>query len=310
MHAVPGRLPVPLAGLAAFCLVLTTTPALSAEVRLRQADGSELVLSSPAKTLITLAPHLTELAFAAGAGKKIIATVEFSEFPAPAAGIPRIGDAFRLDLERILTLQPDLVIAWESGNPRAAVAHLESLGIVTWKVEIRRPEEIATVLEDMGRAGGDVRAAKKAADSVRTRLQELAGQYAGLPPVTYFYQVAENPLFTINGEHLISRSLALCGARNVFADAGGLALTVTREAVIAADPQVLLAPAERTIPDPLLAWRDWPAMRAVKSGAMYLLPADAISRATPRLLEAVAYGCELMHQVQGENAFLSSPAFD
>lgn len=268
---------------------------LADEVRLKQADGSELVLPAPAETLITLAPNLTELAFAAGAGEKIIATVEYSEFPAPAIQIPRIGDAFRLDLERILTLQPDLVIAWDSGNPQAAVAYLKSLGIATWTVEIRSLEEMATVLEDLGRASGNPGRARTAADGVRARARALVQDYAGLPAVSYFYQVAENPLYTISGEHLISRSLALCGARNVFSDAGGLAPTVTREAVIAADPQVLLAPAEPVGQDPLAGWRDWPRMQAVSNGAMFLLPADAISQATPRLLEAVAYGCELMH---------------
>jgi iron complex transport system substrate-binding protein len=284
-----------LACLALACITCTGS-VLADEVRLKQADGSELVLPAPAETLITLAPNLTELVFAAGAGEKIIATVEYSEFPAPATRIPRIGDAFRLDLERILTLQPDLVIAWHSGNPQAAVAYLKSLGIATWTVEINSPEEMATVLEDLGRASGNPGTARTAADGVRARARELVQGYAGLPAVSYFYQVAENPLYTISGDHLISRSLALCGGRNVFSDAGGLAPTVTREAVIAADPQVLLAPAEPVGQDPLAGWRDWPRMQAVSNGAMFLLPADAISRATPRLMEAVAYGCELMHQ--------------
>lgn len=313
MPAVRARVFPPLAGLASVshalaCLAvacLTTAciacsgSARADEVHLRQADGAELVLAAPAETLITLAPNLTELAFAAGAGEKIIATVEYSEFPAPAARIPRIGDAFRLDLERILTLQPDLVIAWHSGTPRVAVAYLESLGITTWSVEIRSPEEMAGVLEDMGRAIGDTGTARTAADAVRTRAGKLVEDYADQPAIRYFYQVAENPLYTISGEHLISRSFALCGASNVFAEAGGLAPTVTREAVMAADPQVLLAPTEPDGHDPLASWRDWPGMQAVGSGAMFLLPADAISQATPRLLEAVAHGCEMMHRQDG-----------
>lgn len=281
--------------LALICLAMFSLP-LFAAVELRQADGSKLTLPGPAETLVTLAPHLTELVFAAGAGDKIIATVEYSDFPTAAAGIPRVGDAFRLDLERILTLKPDLVIAWQSGNPRAAVAYLESLGIPTWTVEIRRPQDIAAVLEAIGLASGGSRAARESAEKTRKRVRELTALYAGQPEVTYFYQVAENPLYTVNGDHLISRSLALCGARNIFADASGLAPVVSRESVMAANPQALLAPAGPPQSDPLLAWRDWPAMQAVQTGAMFQLPADEISRATPRLFDAVAIGCELLHR--------------
>jgi iron complex transport system substrate-binding protein len=146
---------------------LISTP-LFAAVELRQADESRLILPGPAETIITLAPHLTELVFAAGAGSKIIATVEYSDFPAAAVDIPRVGDAFRLDLERIFTLKPGLVIAWQSGNPQAAVAYLQSLGIPTWTIEIRRPEDVATVLE--ARASGSEQA-REAAKRTRLRLQ-------------------------------------------------------------------------------------------------------------------------------------------
>ena len=269
---------------------------LPAAIELPQADGSTLIVPQTVRSLITLSPHLTELAFAAGAGEQVIATVEYSEFPPAAAAIPRIGDAFRIDLERILSLKPDLVIAWQSGNPQQAVARLRSLGIATWTIEIRRPEEIAATLEWLGTVTGNIGPAQRAAKEIRTRLGELSIQYAGQPKVPYFYQVASNPLYTINGEHLISRALALCGGVNIFRHENGLAPQVSQEAVIAADPQALVAPAEPGQEDPLAAWRDWPRMQAVRNGAMFLLPADEISRATPRMLSAVATACGLLHQ--------------
>jgi len=272
-----------------------------ATIELQQADGSLLTLPAPAATIITLAPHLTELAFAAGAGGQLIATVEYSEFPPAAASIPRIGDAFRLDLERILSLKPDLVVAWQSGNPQQAIARLSSLGIATWTIEIRRPGEIATTLEQFGRATGNVDHALEAAREIRLRLQTLSGQYSGLPPVSYFYQVSAHPLYTINGEHLIARSLALCGGINIFQSERGLAPQVSHEAVIAADPSALLAPAEPAQQDPLGKWREWPRMRAVRNEAMFLLPADEISRATPRLLNAVTAACHHLDQVRSHN---------
>jgi iron complex transport system substrate-binding protein len=277
---------------------VSLSPGANADIELQQADGSVLVLRRPAKTLITLAPHLTELAFDAGAGRQVIATVEFSEYPREAASIPRVGDAFRLDLERILELKPNLVVAWHSGNPPAAIAHLQSLGIPTWTIEIRRPEDIATALEGFGVASGNPAAAQVAAAHTRNRLESLRALYAGLPAVTYFYQVAAHPLYTVTGEHLISRSLALCNARNVFQDTPGLAPQVSHEAVIAANPQALLAPAGPEAPDPLSIWRKWGGMQAVSSDALFLLPADEISRATPRMLDAVAEGCERLNELR------------
>lgn len=274
---------------------------LWAAVELPQADGSTLTLPQPARTLITLAPHLTELVFAAGAGEQVIATVEYSEYPAAAASIARIGDAFRLDLERILTFKPDLVIAWQSGNPQPAIARLQSLGIPVWTIEIRHPEQIAATLEWLGQATGNVESAHLAARQVRRQLETLSSRYAGLAPVSYFYQVAGNPLYTINGQHLISGSLQLCGGVNIFQHESSLAPQVSYEAVIAADPQVVLAPATPMQDDPLADWRDWPRMRAVSMGALFLLPADEISRATPRMLDAVATACRLLNQVRNND---------
>lgn len=282
-----------------FCLCLFLLCAsANADIQLPQADGSVLRLPQPARTLITLSPHLTELAFAAGAGDHILATVEFSEYPAAAAVLPRIGDAFRLDLERILTLKPDLIVAWQSGNPRAAVASLESLGLRVWTVEIRQPDEIATTLEWMGRAAGTSATADSAALAFREELMNLEQEYAGLEPVSYFYQVAPHPLYTINGDHLISQALALCGGVNVFGATPGLAPQVSHEAVLAGDPQALLSPVIEGEDDPLADWRQWTRMRAVQTEALFLLPADEISRATPRMLEAVRTACRLLHPLR------------
>lgn len=280
-----------------FLSLLCAAP-LGADIELRQADGSTLTLQGPAGRIITLSPHLTELAFAAGAGKQIIATVEYSNFPEGAAEISRVGDAFRLDLEKIISLKPELVIAWLSGNPRQAVERLGAFEIPVWTIEIRNPAEIADIIEAIGLATGNIAAAEQAAAGYRKRLQHIAGSHAGLKPVDYFYQVAEKPLYTVNGRHLISRGLALCGGRNIFADEPGLAQQVSHESVIVADPAVLIAPAGELAPDPLSAWRSWPSMRAVSQGALILLPADEISRATPRLLDAVEFACSLFQQIR------------
>jgi len=202
-------------------LLLAWAPLLAAEVRLAQPDGGVLSLPEPAQRIITLAPHLAEGVYAAGAGGQLVATVEYSEYPATAADLQRIGDAFRLDIERIVALRPDLVIAWGSGNPRPAVEQLRALGLAVWSVEIREPGSIPTFIEDVGRASGHRSEAESEATRLRLQLHELEQRYAAAEPVRYFYQVDAKPLFTINGQHLISRGLALCGGSNIFAGEPG-----------------------------------------------------------------------------------------
>ncbi|MGD8346617.1 MAG: cobalamin-binding protein [Lysobacterales bacterium] len=269
-----------------------------AGIVLPAADGVDLHLETPAVRVITLSPNLAELLFAAGAGTRLVATVEYSDYPAEAARLPRVGDAFRLDIEGILALKPDLVIAWHSGTPGAAVEQLRLLGVPVWPVEIREPEEIALTLENIGRATDSAKTAKKAAGAFRARLQRLEQSHQNVEPLDYFYQVDARPLFTINGEHLISRGLALCGGRNIFSDEPALAFQVSHEAVIAADPDVLFAPSLPENADPLLAWREWTTLKSVRHNRLFLLNADHVSRATPRWLDSIETACSLLQSVR------------
>ena len=262
------------------------------EIVLQQADGSELRLEQPAKRLVTLSPHLAELVFAAGAGGTLLATVEYSNYPEAAAALPRVGDAFRLDLETIVTLKPDLVIAWESGNPEAAVTQMRSLGLNVWAVEIRGPRQIGAALSAVGLATGREAQANEVSAKLEARLNRLVSRFDGAEPVRYFYQVDPRPLFTINGEHLISQGLSLCGGENIYAGEPALAFQVAHESVIVENPDALIAPALPGAPNPLERWTEWPGMQAVRNGAMIMLNADKISRATPRWLDAVETACE------------------
>jgi iron complex transport system substrate-binding protein len=270
-------------------------------IPLRQADGSELVLPAPAERLVTLSPHLAELVYAAGAGERLIASVEYSEYPPEAAQLPRIGDAFRIDTEAILALRPDLVLAWDSGNPKVAVRQLGQLGLAVWSIEIRQPGDIAATLRDIGQVAGNPESAAEIATRLDHRLAALAQRYESVERLDYFYQVGEQPLFTINGEHLISQGLSLCGGRNIFADEAGLAFQVGQEAVILADPDVMFAPALPDAPDPLEAWRQWTELAAVERNALFALPADEISRATPRWLDSIELACTLMHGLRSRS---------
>jgi iron complex transport system substrate-binding protein len=282
-------------------LVICTASQSLADISLPNSDGSTLVLESTAGRVITLAPNLAEMVFDAGAGSRLLATVEYSNYPEQAARLPRIGDAFRFDLEQILAFQPDLVIAWSSGNPAAALERLESLGLKVWRTEMREPMDIAALLENIALATGIEQAGKEAASRVRQTLRQLEEQYAGKSPVSYFYQVAERPLFTLNGNHIVSRGLALCGGVNVFSGQTSLAPQITRESVLLADAEVFFAPFIPGSGDPLEHWQSWPRLRAVRNDALHHLDADGISRATPRMLDSLQIACTLLDRNRTQN---------
>jgi iron complex transport system substrate-binding protein len=168
-------------------------------------------------------------------------------------------------------------------------------------VEIRRPEEIAAFIADAGQAAGTAAHAADVAEGLQGRLDQLTARYADALPLDYFYQVDAKPLFTVNGEHLISRGLGRCGGRNIFAGEPGLAFQASHESVIVADPAAIFAPTLPDGADPLAGWRAWPGLAAVRHEALFLVPADTISRATPRFLDALELACTLLDQLRNHN---------
>ena len=277
---------------------LSTAHGSDSSISLKQASGKTLTLPRPAGRIITLAPNLAELVFAAGAGDKLAAVVEYSNYPAPVREIPRVGDAFRIDLERIIEIAPDLVIAWRSGNPQTALQKLEQLGITVWQIEITRPEEIAKAVKNISIAAGTGNYGALAARQLQEKLERLKLGNANKTTVEYFYQIAARPLYTINGQHIISRSLEVCGGQNVFSDLPALAPQISRESVILANPQAMIAPEAPGDELALGVWLDWPQLQAVQNRTMLYLPADEISQATPRLLDSIELACKLMDGVR------------
>ncbi|MEE8343101.1 MAG: cobalamin-binding protein [Gammaproteobacteria bacterium] len=255
--------------------------------------GQKIQLSQPARRIISLAPHVTELLFAAGAGDRIVAVTEFSDYPPAARALPRIGDSVRLDRERIVMLKPDLVVAWGSGNQAADLEALRKFGIPLFISEPRQPEDIPRQLESLGTLAGTPETAGKRAKMFRDHLAALRAEYAGRETVSVFFQVAGRPLMTINGEHLISGLLELCGGRNLFGKLSSLAPSVSREAVINLAPEVILYseyPGNEAA-DLKLQWDPWQTIPAVKKRQIYGIPVDLIHRAGPRVLEGAERLC-------------------
>lgn len=269
------------------------------EIQTSDDTGSVVSINAPAQRIISLAPHATELLFAAGAGDRVVGVVSYSNFPPAAAQLPVVGGYESLNLEAILALKPDLLVAWESGNLQMHVERLADLGIPVFYSEPRQLEDIATNLERLGQLAGTADTANAAAQQYRQRLGDLARRYARQTPLRTFYQIWHQPLMTINGEHLISQVITLCGGRNIFTDLSILAPSVDREAVLRANPQVIIASGmAKQQPEWLDDWKQWPQLAATRLDQLYFIEPDLIQRQTPRILDGADIMCRQLAEAR------------
>lgn len=263
-------------------------------------SGRSVRFERPAERVVTLAPGLTELVYAAGGGATLVGTTALSDYPPPARRVARIGDASRLDVERVLALRPDLVIVWQRGATSRELAQLEAAGVRLFHLEPRRLADVPRAVERLGVVLGQEAAASRAAEGLRRRLERLRVAHAMSASVSVFYQVWQQPLMTINGQHLIDDVIRLCGGRNVFSRLAVLVPVISTEAVVAADPQVIMTASESSnvvawarAPDDAAfdTWRRHARLAAVRHGTMYALNGDAISRQGPRIVDGAEAVC-------------------
>lgn len=254
-----------------------------------------------AKRIVTLAPHLAELVYAAGAGDRLVGTVAFSDEPPAARGLPRIGDAFRVDYEQLLALRPDLVLAWESGNPAPVLDRLRGLGLRVVGYEPVMLDDIGSQIASIGQLAGTSGPAGQAAREWSAGLAALRTRYRGARPVAVFYQISPQPLVTVTDAHFIGQALALCGARNVFGGLPGLTAVVGREAVVTARPELifvsgLATPGAGPGGD---EWRRWSTVPAVAANRIVTVDPTVMSIPGPRLLAGISSLCTALDAARG-----------
>lgn len=276
-----------------------TVGVAQAAISVKDGAGRTISLAQPARRIVSLSPHTTENLFAAGAGAYIVGVVSYSDFPAAAAKIRRVGDANNLDLEAIVALRPDLIVAWDSGNSKGQIEKLQQLGLVVYASEPRRINDVPVDIEALGRLAGTEPAARQAAATFRATYAQLRKQYAERRSVSVFFEIWNRPLMTINGSHLISDVISLCGGKNVFAEVSALAAEINTEAVMVADPQVIIVSSagERRAPW-LDEWRRMSQLQAVKKGRLFAVRPDLITRPTPRILDGARMICEQLDQAR------------
>jgi len=284
---------------AAWCCLLVLLPVSSQALDVVDDAGRHLHLDKPAQRIISLAPNITELLFEAGAGDAVVGTVSFSNYPPDASRLISVGNYASLNIEKIVSLQPDLVVAWTSGNPRRQVEQLEQLGLPVFYSEPRRLGDIPDNLKRLGRLAGSEDIANAAATRFDMRHRQLAARYAHSETVKVFYEIWHRPLMTVSGKHLISEVIRLCGGHNIFSDLDALAPTVNQEAVLAANPDAIIAGGNASRqPEWLDTWRKWRRIAAVRHGQLYFIPPDLIQRQTPRVLEGAELMCEQLEQAR------------
>jgi iron complex transport system substrate-binding protein len=283
--SLPVRLPLP--------LVLALVCAGShAAVTVKDDAGNSVTLAKPAQRVIAMAPHITELLFAAGGGEHVVGVMNYSDYPEAAKRLPQVGSNDQIDLERVAALRPDLLVAWKSGNTERQLTQLKSLGIPIFYSEPQKLDEVATSLTRLGQLMGTEAAAQTAAADYRQKIASLSASYSKRPPVRAFYQIWEKPIFTLNGDHIVSDALRVCGGQNVFAALKVIAPSVSAEAVLQENPEAILGGDKHDADAGINIWKQYKGMLAVQRRNLFMLDSELLVRATPRIADGVAALCE------------------
>jgi len=274
-------------------------PVAQAAISVVDDAGQRVTLARPAQRVISMAPHVTELLFAAGGGARIVGAMNYSDYPAAARSIPLIGSNSQIDLERVIAMKPDLLIVWQSGNTARQIAQLQGLGIPVFHSEPRKLDEVATSLLRLGQLLGTEASAQAAASSYRAKLAALRARYASRPPVTVFYQAWDSPLYTLNGEQIASDAILACGGRNIFAGLTTVAPQVGVEAVVQLDPEAIVGGKLYTPQDRGLSiWQPYRGMTAVRRNNLFTLDEELLTRPGPRVVDGAAALCARLDEAR------------
>lgn len=261
-----------------------------------------ITLNKPAQRIISLAPHATELLFAAGAGPLIVGVSEYSDYPEQAKKIASIGNIFALDLERVIALKPDLVVVWGTGNAKLLSNKLRDNHITVFESEPHNFETIATSMERLAILTGTEPIGKVAATKFRNRLESLRQTYKlteGQKYVRVFYQVWRKPLMTLNDQHLVSSAIRLCGGQNIFAGMKEISPTISVEAVLSSNPHAIIASSGEK-QDVLADWLQFPGLMAVNKANLFTINGDWMNRSGPRILDGTEALCKHLTTVRNK----------
>lgn len=269
-----------------------------AAISVQDDAGMTVTLQQPARRIVSLSPHVTELLFAAGAGDFIVGTVSYSDYPAAAKSIPRIGDNRQVDIERLVAAKPDLLVVWRHNASTRQMEQLRSLGIPLFYSEPHKLDDVPETLLKLGRLAGTEERAQRSADELRRTLSDLRARFGHRPVVRVFYQVWDRPLYTLNESHIVSDAIRLCGGENIYAKLPVPAPTVTIESVLQEDPEAIVSGERKEGSSDLEHWKKYVRMTAVRRNNLIGIDGDLLNRPGPRIVNGAAVLCERLEQVR------------
>ena len=268
-------------------------------IEILDADGNLVRLDKPAERVISLAPSLTEILFAIGAAQRVVGVIEYSDFPPEAKTLPVIGRFDLLDIEKVLELEPDLIVAWKSGNPERSIEQLISLGLTVYLAELNDLPSISKQMKNISKLTGTEREASSAITNFNQTYASLIAEYSDRKLVKTFYQVWDMPIITAGGKDFINDIIKLCSGENIFKGINQIAPKVSLEAVIVANPEVIIGSgSDQTRPDWLDNWKRWPRIEAVSKQNLFSINPDLIQRQTPRILIGTKQMCEHINKAR------------
>lgn len=282
--------------MAVWCMVSSSA---YAAIKVQDDAGDTVMLEKPAQRVVSLAPHVTELLFAAGGGERIIGAVDFSDYPAAARNIPRVGDNRQVDIERLIALKPDLLVVWRHNASSRQMDQLRKLGIPLFYSDPQKLNDIPDSLLRIGRLLGTEPQARQSAADLKRQIDALSARYRNRPTVRVFYQVWDRPLYTLNEHHIVSDAVRLCGGENIFARLATTAPSITAEAVLQENPEAIVSGDRRdqTVSG-VEMWKRYPTMTAVKRGNLFAISGDLMNRSGPRIIAGAAELCERLEEAR------------
>jgi iron complex transport system substrate-binding protein len=266
-------------------------------ISVRDDVNHTIALEQPVKRIVTLAPSLTEIVFAAGAGKQLVAVSAYSDFPVEAKKLPQVADFSGVALEALIVQKPDLVIAWKSGNRESDLKRIRDLGIPLYTAEVAKMIDVPRVLRDIGKLAGTSAAAEQAARNFEMRAQALSDRFSARPPVRVFFEIAREPLMTISHQHAIGEIINLCGGINVFGDSALIAFAPSLEKLVSLDPDAVIYPAAAGASNSA-PWSRYRLLSVWKKQRIYRIDADPILRPGPRSIEGAEQVCAALEKAR------------
>lgn len=282
--------------IAVLCLLWSNAYAV---IKMQDDAGDTVVLAKPAQRVVSLAPHVTELLFAAGGADRIVGTVNYSDYPPAARAIPRVGDNRQVDIERLLALKPDLLVVWRHNASQRQMEQLRKLGIPLYYSESHTLNDLPEAVLRMGQLLGTEPQAQQNASELRRRIDSLVSRYRDRPVVRVFYQVWDRPLYTLNERHIVSDAIRICGGENVFGRLSNTATSITPEAVLLENPEAIVSGDrnDQTVSG-IDMWSRYPTLLAVRRGNLFAISGDLMNRSGPRIIEGAAALCERLEEAR------------